>query len=297
VALQLSLNLPAVQLLRAEGPARFVAALRATGARLTLPGHAAPGLPVILGGVGISLGDLAMLYTGLADGGLVAPLRLLSAAPVAAAVREMSPEAAAQIAAMLRGAPLPPGVAADEAHMIAYKTGTSYGFRDAWAAGISGDYTIIVWTGRVDGTPVPGAYGRITAAPLLFDLFALLPPDERLPPSPSAPLAMSALAPSLQVFGARGALRASSTGPHILFPPANAIVQVVGDGTADPVSLEATGGSPPYRWIVNGAMLPAAPAGMSMTWQPGGPGFAHISVLDARDASATEDISLRSAVP
>jgi len=184
VALQQSLNLPAVQLLRAEGPARFVAALRADGVLLTLPGHAAPGSPVILGGVGISLGDLAMLYTGLADGGQAAPLCLTGRAP-AAAVREMSPAAAAQVAAMLRGAPLPPGVAADGAHDIAYKTGTSYGFRDAWTAGISGDYTIVVWTGRVDGAPVPGAYGRVTAAPLLFDLFTLLPPDQRLPSSPS----------------------------------------------------------------------------------------------------------------
>jgi penicillin-binding protein 1C len=293
VALQQSLNLPAVQLLRAEGPARFVAALRATGARLTLPGHAAPGLPVILGGVGISLGDLAMLYAGLADGGQAAPLHLLAAAPAAAAaVREMSPAAAAQIAAILRGAPLPPGVAADDAHAIAYKTGTSYGFRDAWAAGMSGDYTIVVWTGRVDGTPVPGAYGRITAAPLLFELFTLLPPDEHLPPAPPPPLGVAELAPNLQVFGGRGLLPMAATGPHILFPPANATLQVTADGAAVPVSLEAAGGSPPYLWIVNGTMLPAAPIGLSMSWQPDGPGFAHISVLDAHDDSATEDVSL-----
>ena len=292
-ALQQSLNLPAVELLRAEGPARFVATLRAAGARLTLPGNAPPGLPVILGGVGISLNDLAMLYTGLANGGQAAPLRLLANAPDVPPVAEMSPAAAAQIGAMLRGAPLPAGVAADELHDIAYKTGTSYGFRDAWSAGFSGDYTIVVWTGRVDGTPVPGAYGRITAAPLMFRLFSLLPPDTHAPPAPPPEQALATLSPSLQVFGARSALRAAPSSPRILFPPAGAVLQVTEGGAIDPVSLEAAGGVPPYRWVINGTMLPAAPAGMSMTWQPDGQGFAHISVLDARDAAATEDIELQ----
>ena len=64
------------------------------------------------------------------------------------------------------------------------------------------------------------------------------------------------------------------------------------DGDSEPVSLEAAGGVPPYRWVINGSMLPAAPIGTSMMWQPTGQGFAHISVLDARDGAATEDIEL-----
>jgi penicillin-binding protein 1C len=293
VALQQSLNLPAVQLLRAEGPARFVATLRATGARLVLPGNAPPGLPVILGGVGISMSDLAMLYTGLADGGGAAPLRLLATAPAVAPVREMSPNAAAQIGAMLRGAPLPDGVARDDdTYEVAYKTGTSYGFRDAWAAGFSADYTIVVWTGRVDGTPVPGAYGRATAAPLLFRLFGLLPPDVDSPPSPAPGPALATLAPNLQVFGATTAVAQGPGNPRILFPPAGAVLQVTDGSSIDPVALEAAGGVPPYRWVINGAILPNPPVGMSMLWEPDGPGFAHISILDARDNAFSEDVVL-----
>jgi penicillin-binding protein 1C len=292
VALQQSLNLPAVQLLRAEGPQHFVAALRATGVRLVLPGNTRAGLPVILGGVGISLNDLAMLYTGLADGGGAAPLRLLANAPVAAQVPEMSPAAAAQIGAMLRGAALPAGVGGDDSHDIADKTGTSYGFRDAWAAGFSGDYTIVVWTGRVDGTPVPGAYGRITAAPLMFHLFSLLPPDTHIPPAPPPAQALASLSPSLQVFGAHSAPVAAPNSPRILFPPSGAVLQVTQSDGIAPISLEAVGGVPPYRWVINGTMLPAAPIGMSMIWQPSGQGFAHISLLDARDATVTEDVEL-----
>lgn len=295
-ALQQSLNLPAVQLVRAEGPARFIAALRATGARVVLPHNARPGLPVILGGEGISLSDLAMLYTGLANGGGAVPLRLLAGASTATAVREMSPRAAAQIGAMLRGAPLPPGVAGDNgpdsAHSIAYKTGTSYGFRDAWAAGFSGDYTVVVWTGRVNGTPVPGAYGRATAAPLMYRLFSLLPPDTSTPPAPPPGPALATLAPNLQVFGARTAAVSGARELRILFPPAGAVVQITDGAGTNPVSLEATGGVPPYRWVVNGDMLPAPPVGMSMLWQPEGAGFAHISVLDARDHAVSEDIAL-----
>jgi penicillin-binding protein 1C len=292
VALQQSLNLPAVQLLRAEGPQHFVAALRATGVRLVLPGNTRAGLPVILGGLGISLNDLTMLYTGLADGGGAAPLRLLPDEPVAAQVPEMSPVAAAQIGAMLRGAALPAGVATDDAHDIAYKTGTSYGFRDAWAAGFSGDYTIVVWTGRVDGTPVPGAYGRITAAPLMFHLFSLLPPDRHTAPAPPPAQALAGLSPSLQVFGARAAMVSAPNSPRILFPPSGAVLQVTQSDGIAPISLEAVGGVPPYRWVINGTMLPAAPIGMSMIWQPAGQGFAHISLLDARDATVTEDVEL-----
>jgi penicillin-binding protein 1C len=295
-ALQQSFNLPAVQLLRAIGPARFVATLRATGAIITLPVGSAPSLPVALGGVGINMQDLAMLYCGLANGGDAAPLNFLPMRNAPTAKPEMTQAAAAQIGDMLRGAPLPAGMAPDQAHDIAYKTGTSYGFRDAWAAGFSGDYTVVVWTGRVDGTPSPGAYGRATAAPLLFKIFAMLPSDINTPaPLPTVvPLAM--LAPSLQVFSppyARQVLPTSKQ-PRILFPPAGAILQVTDPADSPtPISLEATGGAPPYRWMINDTPLPTPPMGITMSWTPAGPGFAHIAVIDKNDAAISEDIELK----
>jgi penicillin-binding protein 1C len=281
-ALEQSYNLPAVQLLRAIGPARFTATLRAAGATLRLPGGA-PSLPIALGGVGVSLQSLAMLYTALADGGQAAKLRFLSG-PAGPTTAIMTQAAAAQIAGILRGTPAPDGIAPTD-RPIAYKTGTSYGFRDAWAAGFSPAYTVVVWTGRTDGTPSPGAYGRLTAAPILFKLFALLPPEA----AQAAP-APAESAPALQVFNASPAFMKPR--PRILFPPAGATLQVTDSGGTIPISLEAQGGAPPYRWVINGAMLPPAPVGISMTWQPPGPGFAHIAVIDKNESATSEDIAM-----
>jgi penicillin-binding protein 1C len=282
-ALQQSYNLPAVQLLRAIGAARFGATLRNAGAPLRLPAGA-PSLPIALGGAGISMQNLALLYTALADGGRAAALRFLPAPPGAATLI-MTPAAAAQIGAILRGVPPPDGFGG-EGRAVAYKTGTSYGFRDAWAAGFSPDYTIVVWTGRTDGTPTPGAYGRLTAAPLLFKLFALLPADSSAPAA-----APPENAPALQVFNKPPAF--ISRPPQITFPPKGAILQVTdSDGSTTPVSLEAQGGAPPYRWVINGDALPPAPIGISMSWVPPGPGFAHIAVIDKNDAATSEDISM-----
>jgi len=281
-ALQQSYNLPAVQLLRGIGPARFAATLAGAGAPLALPGGA-PSLPIALGGAGMSLQNLAMLYTGLANGGEAAPLHFLPSPPGRTAAI-MTPTAAAQISSILRGTPPPDGIAPTD-RPIAYKTGTSYGFRDAWAAGFSPAYTVVVWTGRTDGTPSPGAYGRLTAAPILFKLFALLPP-EAAEPVPAPP----EQAPALQVFNAQPAF--IKPRPEILFPPAGATLQVTDSGGTIPISLEAQGGAPPYRWVINGAMLPRAPIGISMSWQPPGPGFAHIAVIDKNDSATSEDIAM-----
>ncbi len=281
-ALQQSYNLPAVRLLGAIGPARFAATLAGAGAPLALPGGAAS-LPIALGGAGISLQNLAMLYAALANGGQAAPLRFFSGPP-SRTTAIMTPAAAAQIASILRGTPPPDGVGPTD-RPIAYKTGTSYGFRDAWAAGFSPAYTVVVWTGRTDGTPSPGAYGRLTAAPILFKLFALLPAEaaEAVPASP-------ARAPALQTFNAQPEF--IKPRPQILFPPAGATLQVTDSGGTIPISLEAQGGAPPYRWVINGAMLPAAPIGISMSWQPPGPGFAHIAVIDKNESATSEDISM-----
>ncbi len=282
-ALQQSYNLPAVALLRAIGPARFTATLRTAGAALRLPAGA-PSLPIALGGAGTSLQNLAMLYTALANAGRAAPLRFLPATP-GPTTPIMTAVAAAQIGGILRGVAPPDGIGG-QTRPVAYKTGTSYGFRDAWAAGFSPDYTIVVWTGRTDGTPSPGAYGRLTAAPLLFKLFALLPPDIAAPPPTPAESA-----PALQVFDKPPAFIARP--PEITFPPGGAILQVTDrDGGTTPVSLEAQGGAPPYRWVINGDMLPPAPIGMSMSWQPPGPGFAHIAVIDKNDDATSEDIAM-----
>ena len=168
-ALQQSLNVPAVAVLEEVGPSRLTARLAEAGAALVLPRREAPGLALGLGGVGIRLADLTMLYAGFARGGAVQPLTEQMDAPKLAAKRLLEPVAAWYVAKILQGTPPPENAAGGR---IAFKTGTSYGYRDAWAVGFDGKRTIGVWVGRPDGAPVSGLAGRTAAAPILFDAFA-----------------------------------------------------------------------------------------------------------------------------
>ncbi|MGE4221538.1 MAG: penicillin-binding protein 1C, partial [Alphaproteobacteria bacterium] len=169
-ALQGSLNVPAVAVLDRVGPQRLASMLRDAGASLAFPETGTPpSLALALGGVGISLSDMAMLYRGLASGGIVRPLSFLEVAPEGMAGHRLaSPRAAWLVGDILRGTPVPDTVAhatAVDRREIAYKTGTSYGYRDAWAVGWSASYTVAVWVGRSDGTPRAGVLGRDAAAP------------------------------------------------------------------------------------------------------------------------------------
>ena len=293
-ALQQSYNLPAVAILNRIGPTRFAGALAQTGIRIALPrGTAAPGLPIALGGLAISLEDLTKLYVGLADGGEVGALRLLTSDPVGPATALMTRAAARQIGDILRETPRPDGFSPARPRAVAYKTGTSYGFRDAWAVGYSDRFTVAVWVGRVEGSPRPGAFGINTAAPLLFRIFDLLP-QEPAPPLIAKTGGEHRLAPLLRRFSAQGdaALPPEPAGPRIVYPPPGAILDIMAGGAIVPFALEASGGKPPYRWIINGIPLPNPPIGSVMSWAPDGPGFARLSVTDAENRAASEELRL-----
>jgi penicillin-binding protein 1C len=294
-ALQQSYNLPAVAILNELGPARVATALQQAGAKLLLPhGSTEFGLPLALGGVGISLEDLAVLYAALADGGQGAPLHFRAGEKAGPKVPLMTEAAAAEIGAVLRGTPLPDGIAPVREREVAYKTGTSYGFRDAWAVGYSAEYTVAVWVGRVEGSPRPGSFGRNTAAPILFHIFDMLPPEAAALPLPSEAAGLPEhLAPGLHHYGPRRLdVSPRSTAPlQILFPPAGASLDVDGAGaSAPPVSLEASGGERPYRWSVNGVPLPDTPVGSTASWKPDGPGFVRLSVTDRDDETVSEEV-------
>ena len=175
-ALSSSLNLPAVQLLEAYGPKRFAAQMRIGGMPLALPTLAEPNLALILGGAGSRLEDLVSGYSAFARGGKSATLRLqpddgLRERPL------LSPGAAWIVRRILSGQARPdrdPRAELVQRPVLAWKTGTSYGFRDAWAIGVGPRYLIGVWIGRPDGTPVPGQFGLASAAPLLLQVHDLL---------------------------------------------------------------------------------------------------------------------------
>ena len=297
-ALQFSLNVPAVAVLDRLGPARFTAGLASAGIHLKLPDATAePGLPIGLGGVGITLADLATLYVGLANHGVVAPLRYRLGDPPAEGVALFGPVAAWYVGDILSAAPPPPGVLPSEVmrgRHFAFKTGTSYGFRDAWAVGWDAENTIAVWAGRPDGTPLPGRSGRLTAAPVLFKIADLLPrpatsPGPRPPPEGALVVARRDLPPRLQRLDAAPLGHAASPegGPKILYPPDGALL----DWQGQDLPLEAAGAGP-FRWLVDGRPLPPGPPRRTLYWRPGGIGFAQLTVIDASGRSARSTVRI-----
>lgn len=173
-ALVRSLNLPAVQVLEAYGPKRFAAQLRNSGLPLYLPAGAAPNLSLILGGAGSRLEDMVAGYSAFARHGKAGKLRLQPGDPLVER-RLMSPGAAWIIRRILADEAQPlPDSALPRVAPLAWKTGTSYGYRDAWAIGLNARYVIGIWTGRPDGTPVAGQFGYASAIPLLNQVNNLL---------------------------------------------------------------------------------------------------------------------------
>ena len=154
-ALQQSLNIPVVALTEALGPAKLLAALRRAGVDTQVPGGQ-PGLAVALGGLSVTLEDMVQLYASIARGGVSLPLTHRVDGQRAAGARILSASAAWQVGDILAGLAPPPGAPENR---LAYKTGTSYGHRDAWAIGFDGRHVVGVWLGRADGTPVPGVFG------------------------------------------------------------------------------------------------------------------------------------------
>ncbi|MBA8064743.1 peptidoglycan glycosyltransferase PbpC [Citrobacter freundii] len=166
-ALVRSLNLPAVQVLEAYGPKRFAARLRNVGLPLYLPAGAAPNLSLILGGAGARLEDMVAAYSAFARQGKAGKLRLQPEDPLLE--RPLMSAGAAWIIRRIMAddaQPLPDN-ALSRVVPLAWKTGTSYGYRDAWAIGVNSRYVIGIWTGRPDGTPVVGQFGFASAVPLL----------------------------------------------------------------------------------------------------------------------------------
>jgi penicillin-binding protein 1C len=319
-ALQASLNLPVVELTQALGPARVMAALKGAGVEAGLPGDA-PGLAISLGGVGISLQGLVQLYAAIARGGEAVALRVRegenrspagdggatltgsstpqpsagrgaaqrSAIPAASGPgpRLLTPQAAWHVGDILADAPRPARL---PDWPLAFKTGTSYGNRDALAIGFDGAHVVGVWVGRADGAPVPGMVGSEAAAPLLFEAFARL--GERpvaLPPAPPGTLIASnaGLPAPLRQFGAR--LVQADDAPRLTFPPDGAVLVPLAGG----IHARVERGRAPFTWFADGAPVLRSSFEREARLDLDGPGFVALSVVDAEGRSSRVQFELR----
>jgi penicillin-binding protein 1C len=291
-ALQQSLNVPAIAVLDMVGPNRLTAQISQAGASLVLPAGEAPGLAIGLGGAGIKLSDLVMLYAGLARLGTTLPLSEQSASVAPQAKRLMDPVAAWYVDNVLLGSPPPENGVAGR---IAYKTGTSYGYRDAWSIGFDGKHTIGVWVGRPDGAPVPGLVGRQAAAPILFDAFARMGAPAALLRAPKGVLVTTSAklpGPLKHFQSGRFGGEAAQASLHILYPPDGARLDMA-HGGANSVPLKVTGAVAPLTVLVNGVPVEKSDLGTqgALFFRPDGPGFSRVTVIDS--AGSMDSVSVR----
>ena len=298
-ALQLSLNVPAIALLDRVGPSRLSSRLKQAGVSLVLPKDEAPGLAMGLGGVGVTLQDLAQLYSGLARLGSTRPLREIVKATEASrdSLRLMDQAAAWQVGNVLIGTPPPENGVHNR---IAFKTGTSYGYRDAWSIGFDGRITIGVWVGRPDGAPVPGLVGRTAAAPILFDAFARtgkLPAALPKPPKGTLVASNAKLPLPLRRFRPIGELvrTGGEQAPHIQFPLNGSRIDVDRSGGTELAAMpvKVAGGVLPLTMLVNGVSVGEIDSRRQRLVDPPGPGFARLTVIDAMGAADTVVIRIQ----
>lgn len=302
-ALQMSLNVPAVRLADAVSPARLVARLRRAGVTPVLPAGERPGLGIVLGGVGLTLTDLVQLYANLVTQGSV-PLALgdgIRTLPgPLAGPKPLSAVATWHVADMLSGISEPLG---SRPRAIAYKTGTSYGYRDAWSVGFDGRHVIGVWVGRADNGAVPGISGGATAAPILFEAFDRAGFESApLPPAPAVAvrLARGDLPPAFERFDREPAGRSFSPIPTerqlaIAFPANGAELEsaVLGDGAAAPVVVKLQGGTPPFRLMADGRPFEGVSRRRQLFWTPTGAGTTRLTVVDALGQARSVEVVVR----
>src|SRR5262249_38365384 len=263
------------------------------GVRLARPKRRtrAAGLALALGGAGISLQDLGVLYAALADDGVAKPLAWTAdeeaRRPSEGGRRLVRAETARQILDILAETPPPsgrtPGPLIARGPRVAYKTGTSYGFRDALAAGVGGDYVVLVWAGRPDGGARASLTGREAAAPLLFDVFDVIGAPTKAPAAIAPRAAPEALAE----------LRPQDGGPVMIFPPDNPTVELDAVGSMSRgLVLDARGQG--LKWFVDGDPLDPDPVSGRVVWRPTSAGFYEVSVVDAQGRETAVRVRVKS---
>lgn len=288
-ALLRSLNTPAVLALKKVGAQRLYRRLVQFGVTPRLPIASTPGLPLALGGAGVTLEELTRLYAALASGGRLTSLAYSEDHSSQASGRLLDGLASWYLDDILRQAKAPDGY--PDGMGIRFKTGTSYGFRDAWAIGYAGDYTAGIWVGRPDG----GYHGEVTglsgAAPILFRVFDLLGVrgSRQSPPADALLVNQRQLPPALRWLG-EGVERLAKGNPSIRFPLEGSEALIAEEGNDNRLPLMVVGGQPPYSWLVDGLPVASEVYQGHTDWSPTGMGHSRITVIDT--AGATDSVTV-----
>jgi len=295
-ALQLSLNVPAVQMLEVVGPARLLAVMRRAGAAPVLAADSGANLAIGLGGIGLRLTDLVAVHAMIAAGGRAVRLHHERANTRAGqggvGAQVLDPRAAWLVASVLAGVQDPGGMTPGD---VAFKTGTSYGYRDAWAIGFDGRHVVGVWVGRPDGAPIAGLIGGFigikVAAPIMDTVFSHMGERHRLsPPPPGTLIASTATLPrTLRRVGSLAA-EENAAKLEIAFPPNRAEMELA---RGDLMPVEVRRGELPLTVLVNGTVIATDPWRRTTDWPIDGLGQVDIVVIDARGAAARSSVFLK----
>lgn len=189
-ALIRSRNLPAVAIASRLANPSFYSFLKTAGIS-QMRSEQYYGLGLVLGGGDVTMEELITLYAALANGGVLRPLRRTLDSPSTRGARVLSEESAFVTMDMLKDNPRPDQGSLDDSNgrdaPVYWKTGTSYGFRDAWSAGIFGPYVLVVWVGNFDGEGNPAFVGIQAAAPLFFRIVDSVRAQQGRSPGPARP--------------------------------------------------------------------------------------------------------------
>jgi penicillin-binding protein 1C len=299
-ALQASLNIPAVTLLNEVGPRRFLSRLENVGLHPRLGNvESSPGLALALGGVGVSLEQLITIYSALARSGKFKKLSFIKDKKSAESVPFFDQKTASSVASILRDTPRPAG-RYDEGRYrkIAFKTGTSSGYRDVLALGFDDTYTVGVWMGHPEAKPMTGKTGIRTAAPTLFRIFDFLP------------IRLEGKATSLANVGitinkAPRNLRVlfNPAGPQSSSNPRQFSISFPVDGAKIPLRrrnssstrvypIKLRDGKRPFSVFVNGKPNRLRNLARTVSWSPKEPGFYSIMAIDREGNIAASNVEV-----
>ncbi len=276
-ALAQSLNIPAVLMLNEMGVVRFLSLLKETGVEPKFPKSIdGPGLPSALGGLGLTLEQLVLLYSSLGNQGKAKSFSYVVSDQLSKENYLFSPGAAKQVMDIL-------AVEDGKGKMFSVKTGTSYGHRDALAIGFDQQYVVGIWIGSPSGSPMRDITGASTAVPLLQKIVQILPQQKSALPLPLAQsnLTLNKLTPSSQSAQNQETLR-------LLFPVDNTIIALEKAG----IPCTIRGGTRPYTWLIDGKPVSQQSWQQKYIWNPEKPGYYSFTVIDATGCSVNAHVEI-----